>query len=345
MIFIPLPFVVTLLLIIVLVQLLRRNGSGSGRIGTFALLIASYALQSAVVGLRWGYGFTALIPLQVTLATWNAALTWISFRGLANEEPQPLWRSWPHALPSALIVALLVFWRDPLDIAIDLILFAYGLALLWLARRGPDALIASRLDGTMMSYRALVITGAALLGNVAVDIFISLDMTRNHGAYSACVVAASNIVTLLLFSGAATAASFDDSPRDSKVAVPERTTVLTATDEDAALAASADALMADKQFYKDADLNLGRIARRMHLPARRVSVAINRIHNKSVSQYVNDFRIDEARQLLADTDEPVTRIMFEVGFQTKSNFNREFLRVTGLNPTSWRERYGKALAV
>lgn len=28
--------------------------------------------------------------------------------------------------------------------------------------------------------------------------------------------------------------------------------------------------------------------------------------------------------------------MFEVGFLTKSNFNREFLRVTGKSPSAWR---------
>ncbi|MEW6633873.1 MAG: helix-turn-helix domain-containing protein [Pseudomonadota bacterium] len=35
---------------------------------------------------------------------------------------------------------------------------------------------------------------------------------------------------------------------------------------------------------------------------------------------------------------PVTAAMFESGFQTKSNFNREFRRVTSLSPASWREQ-------
>jgi AraC-like DNA-binding protein len=34
--------------------------------------------------------------------------------------------------------------------------------------------------------------------------------------------------------------------------------------------------------------------------------------------------------------------MFEVGFQTKSNFNREFRRVTDMTPLAWRERKGGA---
>ena len=110
-----------------------------------------------------------------------------------------------------------------------------------------------------------------------------------------------------------------------------------ATEEDSAVAASVDALMREKHLYRDVDLNLGRIARKLNLPARRVSLAINRIHGMSVSQYVNNHRIEEASRLLTSTDEPVTRIMFDAGFLTKSNFNREFLRVTGLSPTAWRQ--------
>ena len=43
-----------------------------------------------------------------------------------------------------------------------------------------------------------------------------------------------------------------------------------------------------------------------------------------------------AKRLLASSDLPVTAILFDVGFQTKSNFNREFLRVTGMTPSDYR---------
>jgi AraC-like DNA-binding protein len=60
------------------------------------------------------------------------------------------------------------------------------------------------------------------------------------------------------------------------------------------------------------------------IPARQISAAINRLAAKNVSQYVNEHRIAAACRLLAETDRPVATIIFEVGFQTKSNFNREF---------------------
>jgi AraC-like DNA-binding protein len=344
MIFIPLPFVVTLLLIIVFIQLLRRNDGQLRNVEAFAVLIAAYALQSVLLGLRWGYHVTLFMPAQAVLATLIAALAWISFRGLTVEQRQPLRRSWPHLLPAGLVLVLFAFWRDPLELVIQATVLGYGAALLWLARGGPDALVASRLDGTLMSYRALVVTGLALLCSVGTDIIISFDMKTSGGVYSGSVVAAANIIGLLLLGGAATAASFTQTAEEEEAEAPGQISAFTATDEDAVVAASVDRMMENKQLYKDADLNLGRIARRMHLPARRVSVAVNRIHKKSVSQYVNDYRISEARRLLASTDEPITQVMFEAGFQTKSNFNREFLRVTGMSPSDYRRSGGGQIA-
>lgn len=51
---------------------------------------------------------------------------------------------------------------------------------------------------------------------------------------------------------------------------------------------------------------------------------------------MNEYRIAEAQQLLKDSAMPVTSVMFESGFQIKSNFNREFLRVTGMSPSEYR---------
>jgi AraC-like DNA-binding protein len=99
-----------------------------------------------------------------------------------------------------------------------------------------------------------------------------------------------------------------------------------------------DHLLAEEQLARDENLTLSRLARRAGVPARQISGAVNRLARKNVSQYTNDFRIAEACRLLRETDMSVTAAMFESGFQTKSNFNREFRRVTSLGPASWRER-------
>ncbi|TSE07504.1 helix-turn-helix transcriptional regulator [Mesorhizobium intechi] len=337
MIFIPLPFVVSLLLVILLVRMARRADLRENMF--FMLLMGIYALQSVLIGMRWGYDARVVMPVLSLIATLIAPLAWIAFSGLTKERSEHrLARLWPHMLPACLAALLMTFWREPVGPLIILVFLSYGLALLWLALAGPDVLVESRLDGVLRSYRSLWVTALAILASPITDIFISLDMQWAGGVHSGAIIAGGSVLALLLLGGAAAVASEEAAPGedDDEADRAHAQTTPRATGEDSAVAAAVDALMRSKQLYKDVDLNLGRIARRLGLPARQVSSAINRIHGSSVSQYVNNQRIEEARRLLVTTDEPVTRVMFDAGFLSKSNFNREFLRITGLSPKAWR---------
>ncbi len=346
MIFVPLPFVVTLLLVILLVRMVRYGDGLSPEKRPFLILAALYALQSVLIGLRWGYDVIALVPGQAVLAALIAAFAWIGFSNLARETPVSWLRLSPHLLPALLVTVLMAFWREPVGLVITITFAFYGIALFWLARHGPDGLVSSRLDGALLSYRSLLITGFALLASAVADVVISLDFYRTGGAHAGAVVAIGNVISLLALGTAAAVASSSQSAEPAPTPQPP-TLVATSvpTEEDGAIARALDHLMQSRQLYRDAELNLGRIARRMNLPARRVSIAVNRVHGASVSQYVNDFRIRAACEMLATTDEPVTRLMFDCGFISKSNFNREFLRVTGISPSEYRRRNKGNVAV
>ncbi|KQV66137.1 AraC family transcriptional regulator [Rhizobium sp. Root1220] len=337
MIFVPIPFVVAALLLILFVRMLRQGEWREPEKHPFLLLIGAYTLQSILIGIRWGYDVTEILPAQSVLAALIASLAWVSFRSLAIDGPVSLLRFWPHLLPAALIVAMLTFWREPIGPALTLIFIGYGAALLWLGRHGPDSLVSSRLDGALLSYRSLLITAIALIASAAADIAINMDLAQTGGVHSGAIVAVGNVITLLILGGAASIASGSQSLETASAELPPGSAPVP-TAEDSAIAKTLDALMQSRQIYRDPELNLGRIARRMSLPARRVSIAVNRVHGVSVSQYVNDFRIRAACELLARTAEPVTRLMFDCGFISKSNFNREFLRLTGTNPTEFRRR-------
>jgi AraC-like DNA-binding protein len=335
MIFLPLPFVTALLLFILLIRMLRQSDWRAPEKRPFLLLISTYAVQSVLIGIRWGYNVIAILPLQAVIASLIASLAWISFRSLAMDGPVSFNRLWPHVVPVVLVVVLLIFWHEPVGPVLTAIFIIYGAALLWLARHGPDALVSSRLDGALLSYRSLLITAVALIASAIADIAISLDLMQTGGMHSGAIVAIGNGLTLLALGTAASIASGSQSLETSE---PQLAPASEPTQEEGTIAASLDSLMQSRHLYRDPELNLGRIARKMNLPARRVSIAVNRVHGMSVSQYVNDFRIRAACGLLAQTEEPVTRLMFDCGFISKSNFNREFLRVSGTNPTEFRRR-------
>lgn len=337
MIFVPLPFVVALILLLLALRLARSGESGRAH-RLFLALISAYALQSVLVGLRWGYDLRVVLPFQAVLASLIAPLAYVAFRSLTGDDARPA-RLLPHlVLPPLVVAALFVFQPAPIGPVVVALFLAYGGALFWLARRGSDGLIASRLDGALRSYRALVVTAASLVASALTDIVISVDLDWSGGHYTPALIASFNVVALLVLGAAAAAA--DSVTPDAAIgpepapAPPDGAAQDAA--QDAAILAALDTLMRERRLYTDADLDLGRLARRLSLPARRLSQAINRVHGVSVSHYVNGLRIAEARRLLGETDLPVTRVMMEAGFLTKSNFNREFRRLTGTSPSEWR---------
>ena len=153
---------------------------------SFMLLMAAYALQSVLIGIRWGYDVRAIMPILSVLATLIAPLAWIAFSGPTKERSEHrLARLWPHLLPACLVALLLIFWREPVGPAIILVFLSYGLALLWLALAGPDVLVDPRLDGVLRSYRSLWVTALAILASPITDIIISFDMQWTGGVIPA----------------------------------------------------------------------------------------------------------------------------------------------------------------
>jgi len=64
--------------------------------------------------------------------------------------------------------------------------------------------------------------------------------------------------------------------------------------------------------------------------------------NTSFWDYVNRFRVEEARDLLENNpDVSIISVCFKVGFNSKSSFNTAFKKMTGMTPTEYRSRSGQ----
>lgn len=55
--------------------------------------------------------------------------------------------------------------------------------------------------------------------------------------------------------------------------------------------------------------------------------------------YVTTQRINYAQQLLADTNQSITNICYQIGFHSISSFNRAFRKLTGCSPREYRSYY------
>lgn len=340
MFFVPLPFVVALVLVFLLAQMTWRQGAVVLANRRFRLLLGGYALLSVLVGLRWGYGVKTLLPLQATLAVALAAWAWCCYRSLVMAAPASRWPWW-HALPAVAVVLLFGLWPYGVDAAVVLAYAGYGLALWRLARRGPDALGLARLDEAVLAHRALRATAFLLLLSALADVFIAWDIHASGGSHSAALVGSGQLLVLLLCGYAASVAAdslpepANDSVSESRVDIP--VPEVEPLEDGQKTVDTLRVLLQQDPLYLQPDLNLLRLARKSGIPARQISAAINRVEGKNVSQYVNDFRVQHACRLLLTTEQTVTDAMLASGFQTKSNFQREFRRVTGTTPQLWRQ--------
>lgn len=334
--FVPLPFVVALLLFILLWVVARRQDEAAPNLPFLGLILLS-ALQSVLTGLRWGYGVNEAGFIAPITASILPSLLYAGVSRLVRTSK----RGWPallaiHATPAIVVIVLLIAWHEAIDVALIAIDFIYAAAILWLLRAGADGLRLAPFDGAVPAYRAIIAAAVMLCVSGLVDVLVSFDISSGHGDRAATVIGIANLFILVFVGVAAAAASQSHVPLN--LVEPIEASSPRDASEDADTIAKINELMQDRQLYRDANLNLNRLARRARIPARQISAAINRATGKNVSQYVNEHRIAEARRLLTETDQSVTEIMLTVGFQTKSNFNREFRRVTDMTPLAWRER-------
>ncbi len=93
-----------------------------------------------------------------------------------------------------------------------------------------------------------------------------------------------------------------------------------------------------KKCYLNPDLTLNDLAKILDLPPKELSQIINQSFKKHFFDFVNSYRIDEAKKLLMDTKNTMTiqEVMYSVGFSSKSSFNTIFKKKTNQTPSQFR---------
>lgn len=85
------------------------------------------------------------------------------------------------------------------------------------------------------------------------------------------------------------------------------------------------------------DLSLSTVAQAVNISAKYFSELFKQTTGIAFVEYIGRVRVEKAKHLLADPGRRVSEIAFEIGFQSLSQFNRTFRRVTGISPTRYRE--------
>ena len=97
-------------------------------------------------------------------------------------------------------------------------------------------------------------------------------------------------------------------------------------------------LMLKEKLFKDPELNLGQLAGNLNVHSNVLSQVINSFENKTFYDYINGLRIEEFKTLVADPQSSqytLLSLAFECGFNSKTAFNRNFKKTTGLSPSEY----------
>jgi len=97
--------------------------------------------------------------------------------------------------------------------------------------------------------------------------------------------------------------------------------------------------MAEKEPFLDPSLTIQELANQIDVPVRDLSVLINHKMDQHFFDFVNEYRIKKAMNILKDQSKSqltVLEILYEVGFNSKSSFNTSFKKYTNFTPTAYR---------
>ncbi|MGB0659695.1 MAG: helix-turn-helix domain-containing protein [Mangrovicoccus sp.] len=338
---IPVAWVVTILAGIAAAAVLRAPHMPTAARWLQAGALSGFAMVGLLLGLRLSYGWAWAGLAQPFLALAIMPLVYLGFAALTQEPPYP-WRKIGQSHGLAAGFAMLAVAGSRLALADLLIPVQTGFYLwrLWLLWRCPPESFVHVTSGQARLVRAclaavILLCGMFMLTDLA--IFLRLLIFGPEALRSSLGIA-TTILTLAVVLSAALGLPWLLARSEAKTAsaAPTEKADLAASPEDLALFARLEAMLAETSLYTDSQLTLARMARRLGVPSRSLSQAVNRAGQSNFSRYINAHRVAHAQKLLLGSDLPVTEIMLEAGFVSKSSFNSSFREITGQTPSAYR---------
>ncbi len=106
-------------------------------------------------------------------------------------------------------------------------------------------------------------------------------------------------------------------------------------------------LMKDERLFLDNELGLPDLAKEMGISSHDLSYVLNEGFNQNFFQFINRFRVNEAKQLMLSDKYRhlnILGIAYNAGFNSKTTFNTAFKKETGLSPSQFMQQAKAAAA-
>ena len=162
--------------------------------------------------------------------------------------------------------------------------------------------------------------------SIAQELFFRIGLTGNYMSFI--------LVNLLVFTSVRDFAIFKkvaDKSTSSKQ-VEERFV-------NPEMAEVVDLKIRETKVYMEPELTLDKLAESLEITPRDLSMLINRHFEVNFYEFINTYRIDEAKKMLISEDyenTTITDIYLAVGFNSKSVFYTFFKKFAGMTPSQFR---------
>jgi len=99
-------------------------------------------------------------------------------------------------------------------------------------------------------------------------------------------------------------------------------------------------LMIEEKLYVNPSVKLNDIAQELELTTHQLSQLLNDNLNKSFALFINEYRVEEAKELLKNNHQfTLEAIGYEAGFSSKSSFYATFKKIAEVTPAQFKKQH------
>lgn len=217
-------------------------------------------------------------------------------------------------------------WNTRIVSVIYHVWMAYVIVSAWVAK-GP---LKKMILGPRELNRKEVWVLCIYLGNALV--FLAFYLVP-YTPYIVGALSFSLVLYLLIF-----VLFFGQVPRVRQLRQPRYNNHKISAIEEETMALQLDRLMRERQLYSNPKLKIGDVASAMGISVHRLSQFLNDNLGQNYSNYINSWRVELAKELIAKHHHlSLEGIGEEAGFSSKSTFYAVFKKTAGLTPAQYRK--------
>ncbi|OPJ57731.1 AraC family transcriptional regulator [Clostridium oryzae] len=97
------------------------------------------------------------------------------------------------------------------------------------------------------------------------------------------------------------------------------------------------------KWNRNSDIKVSEIAEHFGYNKRYLSYVFSTIAGVPLKQYILQEKIDLAKYILCDTNDTISEVAYQIGFNDSHNFMKIFKKIVGMTPTQYRNAYDKRM--